>query len=287
MKNPIVPNYDAVLPIVAIRHPYTWVSAMCKYSYNTRWQHKWEECYKTLQLTSPILKVPYGYKNHTNTYPSLAHMWKYWYKEWYLDTLYQQSPRIMVRHEDLVFRPEKVITPICECVGGTITQPFIYEEESANRGKGHGKGRSGLIDAVIKYGQPLHDWYVQYNKEDRVVLRTVLQGNYTYNSHHVHYRKKTINTKNSNNNRTTTTNAITYTIPWKGNTTTHVLVEDPEEERLMREIYDTFQYTLYDELHRPDDWEEHLNPILNKKPPPSSKNTARAAVATTHKSSFL
>ena len=89
---------------------------------------------------------------------------------------------------------------------------------------------------------------------------------------YVHYRKKNINTKNSDNNRTTTTNMITYTIPLNGTTTKDVIVEDPEEERLMQEIYDTFQYTLYDELHRPDDWEEHINPILNKKPLPSSKN---------------
>ena len=82
---------------------------------------------------------------------------------------------------------------------------------------------------------------------------------------YVHYRKKNINTKNSDNNRTTTTNTIMYTIPLNGTTTKDVIVEDPEEEQLMQEIYDTFQYTSsYDELYRPDDWEEHLNPILSK-----------------------
>ena len=67
-----------------------------------------------------------------------------------------------------------------------------------------------------------------------------------------------------------------------------MIVEDPKEEQLMQEIYDTFKYTSsYDELCRPDDWEEHLNPILNKKPLLSSKHTARAAPTTTHKSSFI
>ena len=81
-------------------------SWLCNYLYGTRCHHKREAWYKTLalQLTILILKVPYGFNNHTNTYPSLAHMWQYWYKEWYLDTMYQQSPwTIMVRHKDLVF----------------------------------------------------------------------------------------------------------------------------------------------------------------------------------------
>ena len=104
VKMSIVQNVDVMLPIVAIPHPYTWV---CNYLYGTRWHHKREACYKTLalQLTMLILNVPYGFNNHTNTYPSLVHMWKYWYKKWYLDTMYQQSPRmiIMVRHKDLAF----------------------------------------------------------------------------------------------------------------------------------------------------------------------------------------
>jgi hypothetical protein len=33
VKSPVVPDREAILPIVAIRHPYTWMSAMCKHSY--------------------------------------------------------------------------------------------------------------------------------------------------------------------------------------------------------------------------------------------------------------
>ena len=33
VKFPVVHDRDAILPIVTIRHPYTWMSAMCKHSY--------------------------------------------------------------------------------------------------------------------------------------------------------------------------------------------------------------------------------------------------------------
>lgn len=160
--------------------------------HRTRWMHNREKCHESLFLKHPILCVPWGFKqynethNVTNTYESLAHMWKDWYKPYFLDERYNQTPRLMIRHEDMVYRPEKVVRKICECVGGTNLnknpdwehpEGFEYEEESANKGKGHGKlGRSGLLTAFIKYGQPLRNWYDQYNGSDRKIMKKAFQG---------------------------------------------------------------------------------------------------------------
>lgn len=160
--------------------------------HRTRWKHKPNNCHESLSLKHPIISVPWGFKkynethNVTNSYESLAHMWKEWYKPYFLDERYNQTPRLIVRHEDLVYRPEKVIQKICECVGGTNSNPnpdwehpngFEYEEESANKGKGHGRaGRSGLMTAFIKYGQPLRNWYDQYDASDRTIMKEAFQG---------------------------------------------------------------------------------------------------------------
>jgi len=216
VKYPHVHDRNAILPVVAIRHPYTWMSAMCKHSYRTRWKHVKAKCHESLYLQNPILEVPYGFKkyndthNVTNTYKSLADMWLEWYKPYFLDEQYNQTPRLMVRHEDMVYRPEKVIKKICECVGGTNRNKnpdwehpdgFEYEEESANQGKGHGRlGRSGLFKAVVKYGQPIQNWYEQYTGTDRTIMKETLQGE-----------------------------------------------EDPE----LRKIFETFQYQLIDNVAEP------------------------------------
>ena len=112
-------------------------------------------------------------------------MWIEWYKPYFLDQQYNQTPRLMVRHEDLVYRPEKVVKKICECVGGSnfndnpdweAPDGFEYEEDSANMGPGHGKlGRSGLYTSVVKYGQPLRNWYEQYNGVDRKIMHQAFQ----------------------------------------------------------------------------------------------------------------
>merc|ERR1711971_627664 len=95
---------------------------------------------------------------------------------YFLPERHSQTPRLMVRHEDMVYRPKKVIKAVCECAGGNLTKRFRYQEDAANKGQGHGKhGRSGLLDAWIKYGQPLSDWYVQYTSSDRTIMKRVFQ----------------------------------------------------------------------------------------------------------------
>ncbi|VEU45331.1 unnamed protein product [Pseudo-nitzschia multistriata] len=212
---PVVEDREAILPVVAIRHPYTWMSAMCKHSYNTRWRHVHKKCHRGLGLENPVWKVPYGFKSYnethnvTNSYNSLAHMWMEWYKPYFLDEKYNQTPRLMVRHEDMVYRPEKVVSRICECVGGVNSNPikdwedpdgFQYLEEGANTGGGHGIHRSGLLTAILKYGQPLRNWYDQYTATDREIMKEAFQGEV-----------------------------------------------DPE----LRNIFDTFQYKLYDDVAGP------------------------------------
>jgi len=191
VKNPVVKDREAILPVVMIRHPYTWMAAMCKYSYNTRWRHVPHKCWETVFLKNPVVRVPWGFKqyndthNVTNSYDSLATMWLEWNKPYFLEHQYNQAPRLMVRHEDMVYRPNKVVRKICECVGGTHMKgedadwetEFEFEEESANKGKGHGKhGRSGLLEAFIKYGTPLDEWYSRFSMEDKEVMQSTFLG---------------------------------------------------------------------------------------------------------------
>jgi hypothetical protein len=173
-----VENPMTVLPVVSIRHPYTWMSAMCRHTYGTQWMHIPELCYKTLNLISPVEKVPYGAKNGTqsfrNSYKSLAHMYMEWYQPFFRQRDYK---RLMIRFEDLVFRPKEVVTQVCECVGGTVTGwkgKFQYKIKSSNRGPGHGQ-RSDLITAFVKYGHPLSNFYAEYNKPDRIVMGEAFQ----------------------------------------------------------------------------------------------------------------
>ncbi|KAG7338927.1 hypothetical protein IV203_034598 [Nitzschia inconspicua] len=178
--NRYVENPMAVLPVVSIRHPYTWMSAMCTHGYGTRWPHRPEQCGRTLNLEGRIQKVPYGFVHNgthpvKNTYQSLAHLYMEWYKPYFEQRNY---PRLMIRFEDLVYRPKEVVTKICDCVGGTMTGwkgQFIYKTKTSNKGPGHGQ-RSDLLSAFIKYGQPLTHFYGQFNGPDRLIMSQAFRG---------------------------------------------------------------------------------------------------------------
>ncbi|KAL3940985.1 MAG: hypothetical protein SGARI_000759 [Bacillariaceae sp.] len=175
-----VENPMTVLPVVSIRHPYTWMSAMCRHTYGTKWMHRPEFCDKTLKLQSPIEKVPYGATGNSthpirNSYTSLAHMYMDWYRPYFQQQNYH---RLMIRFEDLVYRPKEVVTQVCECVGGRITGwkgKFQYKKKTANKGDGHGQ-RSDLVTAFAKYGQPLSNFYAEYNEKDWHVMSEAFGG---------------------------------------------------------------------------------------------------------------
>ena len=95
-------------------------------------------------------------------------MWKEWYEEY---VHIEDEPRLLVRLEDLIFRADQVIPPICECVLGDdddhnqtgslglrgqrkvvpqkrASSKFLHAQAAA---KDHG-GQGDLLRSLIQYG---------------------------------------------------------------------------------------------------------------------------------------
>ena len=177
-KNQEARNQSAVLPVVTIRHPYTWLYALCQSSYSLFWEHRQDFCDRALFLEHPV-RADFGSTLRNMTYDSLIHTWRDWYLEYFQQTDY---PMLVVRMEDLVFRPKDVIEQVCHCAGGTLrseihptTEPFLYVTESANLGKGHGNHRSDLLSAFIRYGQPLHAFQTKFSEQDWRIINETLE----------------------------------------------------------------------------------------------------------------
>ena len=56
-------------------------------------------------------------------------------------------PRIVVRFEDVVLRPEEVVNRICQCVGGYRTSDLMLVEEQS-KSHGHSRNRQQAVDAM-------------------------------------------------------------------------------------------------------------------------------------------
>ena len=187
-----VNNNSVILPVVAVRDPYSWLQSMCRRRYAAHWFHyapghcpnlipnkvDWEFLKKAPRYKSMVeyhqndpwlvdnvkntanftfesktVPVYVKYKLLTTNHESLAHMWNDWYTEY----LQAEYPRVFVRMEDLVFYPRQVTERVCHCAGGTLKgNDFIYVTESAKKGgeniHGSDDEKTSLLSAMIRYG---------------------------------------------------------------------------------------------------------------------------------------
>jgi hypothetical protein len=168
-------NKTNVMPIVAVRDPYTWMQSMCKHPYQAKWDHR-----RCPGLTKGKLKKngepdinPLRVKYSSDLivpFDSLAHYWMQWYKE-YLEADY---PRLIVRFEDIQFHGKELIETICQCAGAVPRNSdglFRYVVDSAKWGAAH-KSQTNMISAMVKYGSD-EKRFTGMNEGDWLVAKDV------------------------------------------------------------------------------------------------------------------
>lgn len=163
----IYPNIDKnrVLPIVVVKDPYTWMQSMCRHPYALTWMRSEDHCPNLVPNDVdvehffadsvndksdgiPVMIAHRDTSNHTY-HRSMAHLWNDWYNAYDDENI--DYPRLFVRYEDLLFRPEPVLREICACAGGVMTNLNVVEG-SAKGQAGNNKGSSNLMQSLIRYG---------------------------------------------------------------------------------------------------------------------------------------
>ena len=149
-------DHLSVLPIVIIRDPYRWMISMCKKGYSIHWQHgkycpnliKEADKEEEDEHNTVFVRAAWDQLNKVkgaDTYGSLADLWS----EWYRDYFRAEFPRLLVRFEDVVFRPEQVIRSIAKCVKIPLkNENYQY---ILKRSKWHGNP-ANLIQAMQRFG---------------------------------------------------------------------------------------------------------------------------------------
>lgn len=174
-----------ILPIVIVRNFWTWAASMCRNNYAAIWFHvtgpeghcpnlipnhiehewfhkSWEEVERyyhgnqlrtrnvmfkaNFSLDDRTLPVNVRYKTQVIRYPSLVHFWQDWYDEYY-DA---EFPRLMLRLEDLVFRPYETLKKVCDCVDGKFASREHFQvrvEGSKSWQMGHSSRQTDLMRA--------------------------------------------------------------------------------------------------------------------------------------------
>lgn len=167
---------DNVFPAVTVRDPAVWAASMCRHEYAMEWPHTNKDATnqhcpnfvpndidfaldESLRNASAV-PVLVKYAEFERQHGSLIDHWNEYYEGYYKQ---DRFPRLMVRFEDLIFHPKEVVQAVCECAGGDLKHGrdglgFQYIVQSAKVTEGHGKDKTGYIDAMVRYGTDRYRW---------------------------------------------------------------------------------------------------------------------------------
>ena len=147
-----------VLPIVITKDPYTWMQSMCHHPYSLFWLHDPDHCpnlvpneidLKHNWTDTPSAIVMHRRASNFTYHSSLVGLWNDWYSDYYDEF---RHPRLIIRYEDLLFRPHSVLKDVCDCAGGEMKEfKPIYHDVKGNQGS-HQGSTSNVLDAFILYG---------------------------------------------------------------------------------------------------------------------------------------
>ena len=140
-----------VLPIILVRDPFRWMSSMCKLPYHAKWQGGLDGHCPNLVPSDDERSLrefqnltTFGVEVGMDRYASLADMWSRWNRDYFEANF----PRLIIRFEDTLFHPEKLMSSVLECIGAPVKQ-FQYHLENA---KTTDKS-SDFVSALAKYGR--------------------------------------------------------------------------------------------------------------------------------------
>ena len=167
-KGAEISNDIVVVPIVIIRDPFTWMQSMCTSPYKAQWAHDTSIHCPNLVATFADVSAD-TVRNVTavgqaipavltaqkqRQFATLLDLWIEWYQE-YLES---PEPRIMVRFEDVLIRPDAVVREIQQCLQlpfkqqGNENDLFVYVVGAMKWDQKYVKTQSSMVSALIKYG---------------------------------------------------------------------------------------------------------------------------------------
>lgn len=184
-------NQTEFFPFMMVKDPFTWMNSQCRHGYGvTFWKSEYDEEHCPNLIRENVrdrdetvpLKLFSGGKFHD----TLLDAYNWWYGVWEEERITKFFPHLAIRYEDLLFHGQEVSRIVCDCVGGNVITNFHFESESAKGDSGPHEGSSGLVKALIQYGNPttrmsgFSDRDVRYARNNNATAKLMKEYAYSY-----------------------------------------------------------------------------------------------------------
>lgn len=152
-------NQSAVLPIVILRDPYSWMQSMCRHPYATKWLHRGRcpnlvpqpqdfQQFRLLPKHAATFNVTIIFNKTVDVqhWDSLVDLWSSWYRQYWEASF----PRVMIRFEDLLLHSDDLMSILADCLG---TKTKLQHRIQTASSKYHGS-HTDFLAALVKTGNP-------------------------------------------------------------------------------------------------------------------------------------
>lgn len=186
-------NQTEFFPYMMIKDPFTWMSSQCRHDYGvTFWKSEYDEEHCPNLIRENDVRdrddetIPVKLFNGGKFHDTLLDAYNWWYGDWETERMTKKFPHLAIRYEDLLFHGEEVSRIACECVGGNLAADFKFESESAKGSDGAHEGASGLVKALIHYGNPatrlsgFTDRDLRYARKNNATAKLMKEYGYNY-----------------------------------------------------------------------------------------------------------
>lgn len=130
-------SHANTMVVALAKDPVQWMASTCRHSYfRVNGVARNERCPAPVNMTSG------SYNDNDETkFDSLMDIWGSWYSEYFENDHLEKQPALVIRFEDLLFRPEPTIKQVCDCLGfeSNAGHDFMILESIAKWGAGHGQ----------------------------------------------------------------------------------------------------------------------------------------------------
>lgn len=127
----------STLAVVLAKDPLQWMASTCRQSYFSV-----SGTQDKARCPSPVNHTMGHYFTFAadTKFSSLIEVWSKWHAEYFANHLHGTQPALVIRFEDLLFKPEETVAKVCNCMGfkAKSGKDFKILESISKWGSGHG-----------------------------------------------------------------------------------------------------------------------------------------------------
>jgi len=165
-------EHKQTMRVVIVKEPLQWMASSCRKKFWKEAMPSPDTCPFPMNSQNASKLTYFGVESE-----SMVDAWGKWVSEYHENDESQTQRAVMIRYEDLLFKPEKTISQVCECVGGTAKRGkdfHVMESSTSQANRGSSSAATTRDGAIDRYVNQRASILTHMTAEDKKYMEHVL-----------------------------------------------------------------------------------------------------------------